>query len=66
MVAVAVRTATAQVILVVMAPSASTEGVVLPPLVHSCRGDDAANVQEPGVLEPSVEELFMEEPFHFR
>jgi hypothetical protein len=62
MVAVVVRTTTIRVILVVMAPSIGTEGVVLQPLVCSCGG---AGVQKPGVVEPSVEELCMEEPIHF-
>jgi hypothetical protein len=64
MVAVVVRAATARVILVVMAPSARTKGEMLPPLVCYCRGDDTADLQEPGVVEPSVEELCVEEPFH--
>jgi hypothetical protein len=61
MVAVVVRAVTARVILMVMAPSVGTVGAMSPPLVCSCGGDDAADVQEPGVVEPSVEE-----PFHFR
>jgi hypothetical protein len=60
MVVVAVRAVIAWVILVVMALSADTEGAVLPSLVRSCGGDAVADVQEPG-----VEELCMEEPFHF-
>jgi hypothetical protein len=60
-VVVAVRAVIARVILVVMASSADTEGAVMPSLVRSCGGDAAADVQE-----PNVEELCMEEPFHFR
>jgi hypothetical protein len=66
MVVVAVRAATARVILVVMAPSVGTVGAVSPPLVRSCRGDDAASMQEPSVAEPSLEELCVEEPSCFR
>jgi hypothetical protein len=44
MVVVAVRAVTALVILVVMAPSAGTEGAVLQPLVRSCVGDGAVDV----------------------
>jgi hypothetical protein len=51
----------ARVILVVMPSSADTEGAVMPSLVRSCGGDAAADVHE-----PNVEELCMEEPFHFR
>jgi hypothetical protein len=64
-VAVVVRAATAWVILV-MAPSIGTKGAVLPPLVCSYGGDGAVDVQEPDVVESSVEELCVEEPFHFR
>jgi hypothetical protein len=35
-------------------------------LVHSYRGDDVADVQEPGVEGPSVEVLCVEEPSCFR
>jgi hypothetical protein len=55
-VAVAVQAATTQVILVVMAPLASTMGVMSSPLVRSCGGIDAADVQEPIEGEPCVEE----------
>jgi hypothetical protein len=53
MVAVAVRAAAAQVILVVMAPSVGTVGAASPPLVRSC---GVADVQKPSVLESNVEE----------
>jgi hypothetical protein len=60
-----VRVATAQVLLVVMAPWAGTVGVVSSSLVCSCGGVGAVDVQEPGVEEPSGEEPYVEEPFHF-
>jgi hypothetical protein len=66
MVAVAVQAATARMILVVMAPSAGTMRVVSPHLVRSYGGNGATDVQEPSVVEPSVEELCVEKPFHFR
>jgi hypothetical protein len=36
------------------------------PLVRSCGGDGAADMQEPGVVECSMEELCVQETFHFR
>jgi hypothetical protein len=41
-------------------------GVMSPPLVRSCGGDGIACLQKPGVVEPSMEELYMEELVHFR
>jgi hypothetical protein len=66
MVAVAVRAAAAQVILVEMAPSASTVGAVSPPFVHSCGGDGATDMHEPGVVKSNVEVLCVKEPSCFR
>jgi hypothetical protein len=57
---------TAQVVLVVMAPSVGTVGVVSLPMVCSCRGNGTADMQEPNVVEPTVEELYVEEPFSIR
>jgi hypothetical protein len=58
--------ATTWVILVVMAPWAGTVGAVPSPLVHSCGGVGAADVQEPDVEEPSGEEPYVEQPFQLR
>jgi hypothetical protein len=66
MVAVVAEVVTARVLLAVMVSWAGTMGVVSPPLVRSCGGDDAVDVQEPGVEESSVEVLCMEEPSDFR
>jgi hypothetical protein len=57
MVAMMVRVVAARVILLEMAPSVGTVGAVTPPLVRSCRGDNAVDVQEPDVVESSVEVL---------
>jgi hypothetical protein len=57
MVSVAVRVVATRVILVEMAPSGDTVGAVSPPLVHSCGGDGATDVQELGVVGPSMEVL---------
>jgi hypothetical protein len=61
-----VRVATTRVPLVVMAQWDGTAGAVSSPLVRSCEGVSATDVQEPGVEEPRGEEPFVEEPFHFR
>jgi hypothetical protein len=66
MAAVTARTAMTRVILVVMAPLASTVGAVLLPLVCSCWGIGVTDVQEPGVEEPSGGEPYVEEPSHSR
>jgi hypothetical protein len=58
MVVVVAQARSARVLLVVMVPSASIVGVVLPPLVHSYGGT--------GVQEPNVEVLYVEEPSGFR
>jgi hypothetical protein len=60
-VATANRAATAQVILVVKVPWAGTVGAVSSPLVRSCGGVSAADVQEPDVEEP-----YVEQPYHLR
>jgi hypothetical protein len=66
MVVMVAHKVTARVLLAVTVPLASTVGVVLPPLVRSCGGDGGAVLQEPGMMEPSVEESYMEEPSNFR
>jgi hypothetical protein len=58
MVVVVARARFARVLLVVMVPSTSIVGVVLPPLVRSYGGA--------GVQEPNVEVLCVEEPSGFR
>jgi hypothetical protein len=58
MVVVVAQARSTRVLLVVMVPSASIVGVVLPPLVRSYGG---ASVQE-----PNVEVLCVEEPSGFR
>jgi hypothetical protein len=65
-VAAAARAAIARVLLVVTIPWVDTVGAVSPPLVRSCGGDGAADVQKPDVMELSMEELCVEEPIHFR
>jgi hypothetical protein len=60
-VAAAARVAMARVILVVMAPLASTVVAVLSPLVHSYGGVGVADMQEPDVEEPSGGEPCVEE-----
>jgi hypothetical protein len=59
-------TTTARVILVVMAPWVGNVGAVSSPLAHSCGGIGVADVQEPGVEEPSGGEPYVEEPSHSR
>jgi hypothetical protein len=66
MVAAAARAATTQVLLVVTIPWAGTVGAVSPPLVRFCGGDGTTGVQNPDVVEPSAEELCVEEPDRFQ
>jgi hypothetical protein len=65
MVMVVARAVTARVLLVETVPWVSIVGVVMSPLVRSYGGDGATDVQEPGVDEPSVEVLCVEEPSGF-
>jgi hypothetical protein len=53
MVVAVARAVTARVLLVVMVPWAGTTRAVSSPLVRSCAGIGAVDVQEPGVEEPS-------------
>jgi hypothetical protein len=41
-------------------------GAVSPPLVRFCGGDGTTGVQNPDVVEPSAEELCVEEPDRFQ
>jgi hypothetical protein len=59
-------TATARVILVVMAPWVGNVGAVSSPLTHSYGGIGVADVQEPDVEEPSGEKHCVEQPFQLR
>jgi hypothetical protein len=61
MVAAMALVATTRVLLVVMVLWAGIVGVVSPPLVRSYGGDDIACLQKPGVVEPSMEELYMDQ-----
>jgi hypothetical protein len=65
-VVVVARAETARVLLAVTVPWVCTVGVVLPPLVHSCRSDRVTGMQEPGVVEPSVEELCVQDTINFQ
>jgi hypothetical protein len=53
------------VLLLVTVPWPGTLGVILPPLIRSYGGDVTVGVQEPGMVELNVEELCVEELFHF-
>jgi hypothetical protein len=64
-VVVVARAATTRVLLLVTVPWPGTLGVVLPPLIRSYGGDVTVGVQEPGMVELNVEELCVEELFHF-
>jgi hypothetical protein len=64
-VVVVARAATTRVLLLVTVPWLGTLGVILPPLIRSYEGDVTVVVQEPGMVELNVEELCVEELFHF-